>query len=380
MELLPLLPLSSFLPPFPDLPNQSDCCKHSEELQSVKTEILSLQSALSASTEEIKLLKHHIKEAESTFSEEMNKRDARIHHLESELDWKSQEVARLVKQLHQMKIELTHISDASSVVQHVVLPTSTDHSYQLRQRKGSDVAGTYRISRRVRRATASAVTHDSDTFHDSREKQSMLTRRSLPTPTLAPSPPTSPRPPSTSPPHTVIRRASGVAHKRARPVNTTHTVPQKTSSTTTLDPVQKYKQAPSVADFLDRAQSVHVVTRPSPPVLPPIATNSVTEAAPTGTGSGVSDYVRCPPHPARHGCQRHVILARSQGLSSAPSDVRVLTGRLERNRGREEEWEGGQGEGEGGGRETAEGTLLIKEEAHHRKSQAWQELHQSGSD
>lgn len=345
-------------------------------------EMLSLQSALSASTEKMKLLKHQRKEAESTFSEEINKRDAQIYHLESELDRKSQEVARLVKQLHQMKIELTRISDASSVVQHVVLPTSTDHSYQLGQRKRSDVAGTCRISRRVRRATASAVTHDSDSFRDSREKQSVLTRRSLPTPTLTPSPSISPspRPPSTSPPHTVVRRASGVTHKRSRPVNTTHTVPQKTSSTTTLDPVQKYKQAaPSVADFLNRAQSVHVVTRPSPPVLPPIATNSVTEAAPTGTSNGVSDCVLYPPHPARHGCQRHVILARSQGLSSAPSGVRVLTGRLERERGREEEWEGGQGEGEGGGREAAEGTLLIKEEA-HQKSQAWQELHQSGSD
>lgn len=338
-------------------------------------EVLSLQSALSASTEEIKLLKQQIKEIESTFSEEINKRDARIYYLESELDRKSQEVARLVKQLHQMKVELTRVSDVPSVMQQAAL---TDHSYQLRQRKGSDVAGTGRISRRVRRATASAVSHDSHSFHDSREKQ--LTRRSLPTPTLAPSPSISPRPPSTSPPHTMVRRASGVTHKRTRPVNTANAVPQKTSSTTTLDPVQKYKQAPSVTNFLNRAQSVHVVTRPSPPVLPPIATNSVTEAASTATSSGVNDCVLYPPYPARHSYQRHVILARSQGLSSAPSGVRVLTGRLERNRTGEEEWEGRQGEEEGGGREAAEGTLLIKEEAHHRKSQAWQELHQSGSD
>ena len=68
------------------------------------------------------------------------------------------------------------------------------------------------------------------------------------------------------------------------------------------------------------------------------------------------------PYPARRSQHGPVILARSQGLSSVPR-----------------EGEGDVGEGE---RKTAAaaGMLLVKEETHNQKNQAWQELHQSGSD
>ena len=392
----------------------SDCCKCTEEeLKSYQSKVNSLESAVSACNEEIKLLKHQILTAETTFSEEVGKRDTYISHLGSELEHKAQVIARLTKQLHQMKIEFTRVSEASAVMQSLASSTTADYNTSCSQRTGTEhpevVVAKGRIRRRVRRATASALPHDPVTHHQnsSESREKTLTRRSLPTPvsyshTPPPPPPSvSPRPPSTSPPQRLLHRASRVTHKRPRPANeasllqpsqNTAPVPRSTTSLHMLDPVQLQKQAPDVTDILkhedNSASNVCIITKSSPPVLPPIPTNSnFVVHQTTETTSSIRDpetrqHLAFPLHHSRHG---HVILARSQGLRSAPSSVhKVLAGRAvgdlkegqwnQMASSRKEEVE------EGGERNTTEGMLLVKEETHHEGNQAWQELHQSGSD
>lgn len=364
----------------------SDCCKHLEkELQSYKSEVNILQSALSACKEEIKLLQHQLSSAESTFSEEISQRDAQISYLETELDHKAQLIAHLTKQLHQMKIEFTQVLEAGSVMQSVALPTAGDCDGGLTQRVGPEhpkMGTTGQIRRRVRRATASALPHDPD----KKSSEKATTRRSLPTPVHTP-PSVSPRPPSTSPPQRLLRRASRVTHRNPQHASAHQDVSLKPQSTTSLDPVQLHKKAPDVTDLLKQegnlSTNVCVITRSLPPVLPPIPTNSNFVAHQNSETSSCripESHQQYPLHPTQH---RHVILARSQGLNSAPSSVRVLAGRRTRHL-RQNHCEGksvreGEVESEES-RSKAEGILLVKEEPHHQKSQAWQGLHQSGSD
>ena len=363
----------------------------------------SLESAVSACREEIKLLKHQFLIAETTFSEELGKRDAHISHLGSELEHKAQVIARLTKQLHQMKIEFTRVSEANAVMQSLAGSTTAD--YNIGQRIVTEhpdvVVAAGRIRRRVRRATASALPHDPVTQSLSESREKMLTRRSLPAPATyshTPPPPSiSPRPPSSSPPQRLLQRASKVTHKRSRAAN--EATPLQSSqnmspaSTTTslhmLDPVQLQKQAPDITDLLKHeatsATNVCVITKSSPPVLPPIPANSnfvVHQASEATASSRDPECLAFPLHRSRQG---HVILARSQGLRSAPTSAQLLDGRTVgdlKEGGQEGQWRmaSTRGEGEGGERNTAEGMLLVKEEAHHERSQAWQELHQSGSD
>lgn len=363
---------------------RSDCCKHLEkELQSYKSEVNSLQFALSACKEEIKLLQHQMSSEESTFLEEISQKDAQISYLGAELDHKTQLVAHLTKQLHQMKIEFTQVLEASSVTQSVAIPTTSDYDCSLAQREHPT---TGQIRRRVRRATASALPHDPD----KKSSEKAMARRSLPTPVHTPSS-VSPRPPSTSPPQRLLHRASRVTHRDPQPASTPQDASLTPQSTTSLDPVQLHKRAPN--DLLKQegnlTANVCVLARSSPPVLPPIPTNSNFVAHQNSEASSFpscripESHRQCPLHPTQH---RHVILARSQGLNSAPSSVRVLARRRTRNLG-QNHCEGCEGdsvkEGEvesGENRSKAEGILLVKEEPRHQKSQAWQELHQSGSD
>ena len=266
------------------------------------------------------------------------------------------------------------------MMQSVALPTASDCDSGLGQRVGSEhpkMGTTGQIRRRVRRATASALPHNP-------HKKSLETRRSLPTPVHTP-PSVSPRPPSTSPPQRLLHRASRVAHRN--PQHASAHQDASPQSTTSLDPVQLHKKAPDVTDLLKQegnsATNVCVITRSSPPVLPPIPTISNFVAHQNSETSSCripESHQQYPLHPTRH---RHVILARSQGLNSAPSSVRVLAGRRARNL-RQSHCEGKsvkEGKVESGeNRSKAEGILLVKEEPRHQKSQAWQELHQSGSD
>ena len=347
----------------------------------------SLQSALSASKEEILLLRHQLLSIERTLSEEIGLRDAQISRLGATLDQKARLIAHFTKQLHQMKIEFTRLSEASSLMQSLTNPTTAaDCSGQ--QKTIPEQQG--RIRRRVRRATASALPHNPDPQNSPKLREKTPTRRSLPTPnTHTPSPPPprslTPYPPSTSPPLRLLHRANRASCRSAQHAaeKTTHQNPQRPRTNLHhLDPVQLQKQAPP--DVLRHegntsTPNICAIAKSSPPILPPIPTSTdlvahYRNSEPPKTQQQCAAYSI---HPTEHS---HVILARSQQLNSASSNVRMLTSRgagETRREGRRKKQASRQGE-----RGAAEGgtVLLVKEDTHHQKNQAWQELHQSGSD
>lgn len=176
-----------------------------------------------------------------------------------------------------------------------------------------------RIRRRSRRATSSALPQDS---HQDTHHEKAVQRRSLPTPPhhLSSSPAVFPRPPSTSPPPYLRERVHRLTQRAGLIVATSpgSSPPSQRSSTVNLGPVHRQKPSP---DFLKNTStsSTPNLAQPEGPILPPI-----------------------PPNPS--------LLACRTGPKSSSGDKR------EKRR------------------------LLVKEELTHGKSQAWQELHQSGSD
>lgn len=345
----------------------SECCKHArKELQSYKSQVNSLQAALTVCKEEIKMLRHRLFNSESIFSVEVCEREAQISQLGAKLNHKARMIAHLTKQLHQMKNELTQAS--TSLMQTVAATTLADYSISQHRTTTADHSPTGQIRRRVRRVTAS------DLLQNAEQRESHDKRRSLPTPTMhtRPHPPTiSPQPPPTSQIHQrILNRASRVAHRGTQSVTSLH---DEASSTTDLDAVQlKKKQRPDISDLLEKVKSdFHITTKSSTPILPPIPTNpDLTAPQTSGSSSRIPD---CPIHQS----PRHAILSRLQGQDSAPTSVRLRRRPVvnveakddqkcphSRERGRD-----------------GEGMLLVKEDVHkHGKSQAWQELHQSGSD
>lgn len=366
----------------------ADCCKHKEEeLQSYKGEVSSLQSALAAYKEEIALLKRHLLSAESALSQEVGLRDAKINSLGVELEQNAKVVAHLTKKLHHMKLELARISEAMQA------PSVADYDDQ-KTAHNRTILGL--IRRRVRRATASALPHSPNGHYQDYTEYGgeMLTRRSLPTPlahTHTPTPPSScsvsPRPPSASPPQRLLRRASRVAHRATGHVASDSPPTQAVQSAKCqhsctnlhLDPVQLQKQAPDITDLLRSREcpTPHVcpVTRPSPPVLPPISSTSDLVAQQTTDPQYHAGHPSS--YPIQQTLQSHVILTRSPQLESTLGSVQTLTARTTRNIKEDKRSKKGANSREG---KRSKRVLLVKEEMHQRKSQAWQELHQSGSD
>lgn len=161
-----------------------------------------------------------------------------------------------------------------------------------------------------------------------------------------------------------------------------------------LGPVQSRKRSnppPDVASILqNQGKETQVIGKPPPPVLPPIRLDEISQPLPpsqsdpnlsqkgstlegedgTTLAHDCTIIVGTRVHlPQGH---RHIILAKSPGgVGSSPSTLRVM------------QYGGAAAVGEdplqGAGEETAEGTLMVKENV-SRKDQAWQELHQHGSD
>ena len=353
----------------------------------------SLQSALSACKEEIALLKRHLLSAESALSQEVGLRDAQINALGVELEQNSKVIAHMTKKLHHMKFELAQMSEAMQP------PSAADCDDQ---KTAHDRTILGLIRRRVRRATASALRHDPNTrLQDYSEyRGEKLTRRSLPTPithTHTPTPSSSrsasPWPPSAPPPQRLLRRASRVAHRASghvandSPPQTVQSRDCQNSCTNLhLDPVQMQRQAPDITDLLRMqhrescTHSVCAVTKPSPPVLPPIPTTS--DLVAKQDSETTDPQYHSSSYPTQQAQQGHVVLTRSQQRESTPGSVQMLTGRTTRNMKESDQRckkRANSRDGEVEGRSKA-GMLLVKEETHQRKSQAWQELHQSGSD
>ena len=380
---------------------------------SSKAEVLRLLSALSAREERSSLLGYQLAESEKKFAEEVKSREDKIGQLGVELESKANTVAYLTQQLHQSKLRLKKALEKHTYA----APTCTAAGDAVLQPGSSNaVLGTastrpYRTSRVVRRTVSSPVPQEVASLTS--VSPEAKTVRYLPTPPLPPRPPSSPQ---TTPPYPLIRRASTPRRRKSdrspetsSPQNlpesgefTTQPRPPSVSprqpsggSRTNLDPVRAQRYHPSPPDISDILQSqkstVSVITKPTPPVLPPIQSDtcmhaerhcsvasSLMDVLPqsksvdcyTSSESPDTPSSRPQHYPRRH---RHIVLAKSQGLSSAPSALRVLhygPRGVERER-KETDVSSKPG--------AAQGTLMVKENV-NEKSQAWQELHQHGAD
>ena len=264
---------------------------------------------------------------ESNLSEEVAERDAQIGHLSAEVERRARIIAHLTKQLHQMRMEFTRFLEDASRMQSVTVAPGPDHSGSQRTATVEPPATAVgQIRRRTRRATSSAIPHNPD-IH----QEKTVLRRSLPTPVThhpSPTPPSlsaSPRPPSTSPPPRSRQRSGRVLR---RPSQTATTTPDRSPQSlqrpsTNLDPVRIQKPPPDITDILRNSSvnSTPNLSKAVAPILPPI-----------------------PANPS--------LLARQRNPDTRLSEKE----------------------------EKRERRLLVKEELPHGKNQAWQELHQSGSD
>lgn len=378
---------------------------------------------MSRQEEAISLLQHQSEEAGRTFSRELRERDERVSALLVEVEGKSSAVATLTQQLHRSRVLLKKAMDGQA----------ESPSSNVAQPDRSTLRHSNRGSRRMHRTVSNPLSDKAklclqmDDVHppppplspppSSSEgsrlslSSTSLQRLSSPSEVARPvvSPPLTPRPPSTSPSGGSVRRASNPHRKSVQPhcsapldslIMPTHTMPSElyADSTTTqaqllkLGPVQsrKHSNPPQDVATILQSQGKEVQVKPQPPVLPPI--QSDTRPQPPALPISQSDPgmpQKCTPLEGEdgtaltHDCtiivgtrvhlppgHRHIILAKSQGgLGSAPSTLRVVQ-------------YGGAGTGEDpsqGPEETAEGTLMVKENV-SRKEQAWQELHQHGGD
>lgn len=408
-------------------------CKHLEaDLVQSKAEVLTLRSTVARQEEAISLLQHQSEESGRTFGRELKERDERVSVLLKEIEDKSDAVATLTQQLHRSHVLLKRAldgQDGSSLSTAAQPDDRTLHHTTNRTR---------RIQRTVSNPSSENVKLCSnlgaiDTLPTSRPSPppsssegsrlslsaSSITQRLPPSPSdvthplLSPTPLT-PRPPSTSPSGGSVRRASNPLRKCVQPhsspplsgslIMPTHATmpPSDTYADPTtvpaqqlkLGPVQSRKRSnppPDVASILqNQGKETQVIGKPPPPVLPPIRLDEISQPLPpsqsdpnlsqkgstlegedgTTLAHDCTIIVGTRVHlPQGH---RHIILAKSPGgVGSSPSTLRVM------------QYGGAAAVGEdpsqGAGEETAEGTLMVKENV-SRKDQAWQELHQHGSD
>lgn len=280
--------------------------------------------------------------------------------------------------------------------------------------QGSSRSRVTRIQRRHFRNSSSPVAHEVSGLCSSDEKRS--TNKRLPTPPLTPRPPATATPvPST------IRRASNpirkqspsprsshvhvsndsesgnyssvastrvpslteedVDHATIMEASASHSVTSGSNERRALDPVQLYRQGVMPYELRELLQSRGanlegelqlISSRPAP--LPPIASPGPTTAVDSTRLRGHAQY------PPRQ--NRHFILAKAQGLSSAPSTVRVLRYSSKQPQDSREDSGSGLLEAECDKDDrvvsevgAVEGTLLVKETV-GRKDSALQELHQ----
>ncbi|CAI8010073.1 Coiled-coil domain-containing protein 92 [Geodia barretti] len=140
---------------------KQETCKHADEIQAYKSEVHSLQTALTTCKEEIKFLKHKLMSVESNLSEEVAERDAQIGHLSAEVERRARIIAHLTKQLHQMRMEFTRFLEDASRMQSVTVAPGPDHSGSQRTATVEPPATAVgQIRRRTRRATSSAIPHN----------------------------------------------------------------------------------------------------------------------------------------------------------------------------------------------------------------------------
>ena len=405
-----------------------------ESLTNSKAEILKFRSALSKCEDKVNLLDHQLEDVTTKFSEEVRLRDESLTNQSSELESKANTIAMLTQQLYNTKIRLRNEIQAKTALtashatsntmcvcphchvhrkQAIVTGSTGDVHYVIHEAGGGVVeqvpspstvtrSRISRIQRRHFRNSSSPAAQEVGSLYDS-EGQNMPNKTG--THQRLPTPPLTPRPPSTTSqaPPTMIRRASKTVRKQSPSPRSSKGhievgggsskivshVPSLTEIDTSndggggvescsaasisnekkiLDPVQTHRQGVMPDELRELLQSrgsesggMQIISsKPAP--LPPIA------------GEDTASRLKGHPPPHQH---RHFILAKAQGLSSAPSTVRVLRYPPPSRQGEEGVATRGllePGEIKDDNRVTMEGTLLVKETT-DRNDSTLQELH-----
>ena len=373
---------------------------------------------ISSNDDKLKLYEHQLQDMTSKFTDEMRIKEEKVSRQNAELETKSSTIASLTQQLYNTRIRLrseieTNARIASGAIcncphcraHHRSRPTSRSSTDKSNVSADKEPMRTSRIERRRVRTVSSPVP---DSIADQQEQDGL---RSSTGSIRLPTPPSLPKPPTKS----SIRRASIPIRRQLPFMSASVREPTTTGSTTSLpggrhprpdenvleqralDPVKMYRYGTVPTDIRQllhsREGDVRIVSKPAPPVLPPITLDDNTkslsqteilnrEDTQLSNELEYASYSELPTSNIRLRRHRHFILAQAQGLSSAPSTMRVLryhphslepgledvgTGRP---REAEEEFIGEEG--------AAEGTLLVRETV-NRKDQGWRELHQHGT-
>ena len=386
-------PLLSFLAP-----------GHLKLEEDLISEIASLQSSLSKEQEKAALLQHQVDHLLTRHTKEVSTRDDTIRQLNGELESKANMIALTTQQLYQARSKLKQEVEARSSktssclcphchVHRKASPSHTDSRLSpLREmcsppsltEGGIDCTGSTTTTTGTITTVASEVMPPT---------AATAGRWLVPTP-----PPMSPHPPASSAPgrnHSIKKRAGTPIRRQSTPdLQSDHAPhpPQHPHSHhhhhhhhhhRLLRPAQATKQTGLLSAELQQLLSLKEVTkREAHTVLPPISSSEVSEdqtcftalnpqrdqqcvhayqaiqGVNSSSGSGVSS--------ARHG---GLILAKSKGLSSAPSTLRVLhyrprppAMRQELDHGQAAVGPGSGGRGLGGGAGAVEEVMMGEEE------------------
>ena len=337
----------------------------------VEEELIStLQSALSKEQEKVDLLQHQIEELIIKHSQDIITKDKTISQLNNELDAKANVITLLSQQLCQIRIKLKEAIEAGVKESQVcVCPHCFVHRKSLRRNTSTspEVQVTPLLKQKYKSMVSLPATESSSI--SSVELMTSTGIHAIPTPPFSPHPPTS----SVSHHHSIVRRAS--TPRRL-------SLPSRKHQTENLSTDNTHRQRhstrlpgtlPSELHQLFHPMKDEINTIREPPVvLPPISPyHSInTEKQDSfqdgqiaqgslmdGGGTNIASSPSTPPSfGTPHAQHQHLILAKAQGLSSAPSTLQMLHyGTRNRQTQKQEERDRGSDE------ITPEGVLMVKE-------------------
>ncbi len=320
-------------------------------------EITRLKASLSRKQEDVDLIQHQLDQLLSKHAEDINLRDQTISQLNCDLEAKACMIAFLTQQLHQTRTRLKKDSSSCVCLDCKALRQKAEQqTMPLREPKLG--------SKDQQNMTTSLVDLDSDP-----SSLSMLSTEAKKSASLSPF---SPRPPSSSdgPNHRFVRRASTPMRRHSSSprslsdgnMDHTHHIhyrrPLKPACASRDPKVLPFE----LQQLLDsKEEATKLILRDSPRVLPPISSNQrILEEAynPLSSMSDIDNVPQgySPNIPSSRSKPRRLIMAQSQGLSSAPSTLRVLTYTTRTRQATQDLRQGVSDEGA-----TVEGTLLVKE-------------------
>ena len=296
------------------------------------SKISQLESSLSKERENGALLQHQVEDLLTRHSEEVATRDDNIRQLNNELEAKANVIALMTQQLYQTRIKLKQEIEARAAVKTNVCVCP--HCF-VHQKLSSSSGPDSRLS--PLREVGSPSPAEADTGSST---NSSLSDTTSPGKWVVPTPPISPRPPpnSVSRNHSIKKRASTPIRRQSpSPRNNTSaesgTEETHVNTRWALRPARTSKDPGQLSTDLQQLLSMKeqdkvVARRDTHPVLPPISqddqtTSSVSSRARQDSSTSSRTFPGMSAHP-RHGHHQRLVLAKSKGLSSAPSTLRVL--------------------------------------------------------